>query len=52
MTDSFYNIKKIVLLPLIFLFSIVLFAQKKPNVVVVITDDQGFNDLGVMGILI
>lgn len=41
--------KTISLLLILFTLSIIASAQKKPNVIVVITDDQGFNDIGSMG---
>lgn len=43
------KIKTIGLLLGLFALTIISSAQKKPNVIVVITDDQGFNDLGSMG---
>ncbi|WP_299668857.1 arylsulfatase [uncultured Polaribacter sp.] len=39
----------IVLLLILFALPTILSAQKKPNIIVVITDDQGFNDLSCMG---
>jgi arylsulfatase A-like enzyme len=43
------KINTISLLLILFSLPTISSAQKKPNVIVVITDDQGFNDLGCMG---
>ena len=43
------KMNSISLLLILFALPTISSAQKKPNVIVVITDDQGFNDLGCMG---
>ena len=43
------KINFISLLLILFALPTISSAQKKPNVIVVITDDQGFNDLSCMG---
>lgn len=49
MNLKIFKISTILLLLTLFALPTISAAQKKPNVIVVITDDQGFNDLGSMG---
>lgn len=49
MNLKYFKISIINILWVLVAFPTLLVAQKKPNVIMVITDDQGFNDLGSMG---